>query len=486
MATINYGFTFTPVGTANEEVTAVASVTLPSPTGNFTIENDTDGGAFFYPKAQSVTIIAEDLYSPSLIFTDGVYHFYGTYPNGGDSYVGDGYFLKTVTIDEEIADYPSATLMDENMGLWLGGKRTIINTAWAIPNYSAVSSLIIQIQKALAATEDDTQLVNTSVLTTSSNIRITISPTSGFATTFAVWANLLTNTLDGETKDFSSTNQYVVSGSNTLINVTSSGMYTSRFADGVYKTELGVLDQGSPDYTIFLSESYALVTTELDLGIALYQAQHDPANTAQAAILVQLLALQTSVDTEFAAEDFTATNQAIEDIFDLLGTGLIWSNVGAVLTDKSNMTVTFTSLPSGTYSEGQGTVTNTMTLEEYGYTGFPANSSDLTDILNSVTLGAGDDYPDGVYQIAGSFLVDGVLFTYEVYVLVITDIKCGLDKIVAKASTCKFSASLQLKIQSEKVMIENCFQRGDYVTANTNIRIATQMLNQSGCGCGCS
>lgn len=484
MAIINYGFTFVPVGTANEEVTATADIVLPSPSGNYFVDNDTEGSSTAYPKAQSFTIIAFDIYNPITTFKNGVYHVSGSHVVGPDTYDGDGYFLNIVDLEADIAAYPTATLMDQNMIVWFNSVLLAIDNAWLLPNYATVSANIINGQNGLTATPNSILLISSSALTSPTNIEVTVDPTNGFGVQFFVWANLLTNTLDGETKDFSAAFEYPVSASPEVSNVTSSGMYASRFADGVYKTELSVLDL-SPGGTIYSSESYVLVTTESDLGIALYQANYDPTNATQVANLAQLLVLQALVLSEYAANDYAGANQALEDIFAILDDGIIWTDFSAALTDESNITLTFGTLPSGTYSNGSGTLTNTMTLEEYGYTGFPANSADLTEILNSVTLDAGDDYPDGVYQIAGSFTVDGVLFTYSAYVLVITDIYCGYDKIVAKASTCKFSASLQMKIQAEINMIINCFQRGDYVTANNHIRIATQMLGQSGCSCGC-
>lgn len=496
MAVINYTMQVLPVGTDNEDVELSAvspSTTLPPTigapiTGTNLLTSDT---GIYYLNASTEILDAFTINDPVVTWSDAVYKL------DIDSYIADNsdsitftdvYFLKTVTLDAGIASFPSVLRLDINIKAALVSGRTGIQTNFNTAVYADANDGISLNNGIISATRDTTSLTCSISLISATTIRLTVNDTT-FANNFSVLGSTLTNLLDGTVVNISSTVFVAGSAVDQNFNLLSTGTYPARWADGVYEVSIGALDQISENTSGDIYEgvpAYALVTTELDLGIALYQAQHDSTNAAQAAILVQLLALQTSVDTEFAAEDYDATNQAIEDIFDLLGTGLIWSNVGAVLTDKSNMTVTFTSLPSGTYSDGQGTVTNTMTLEEYGYTGFPANSSDLTDILNSVTLGAGDDYPDGVYQIAGSFLVDGVLFTYEVYVLVITDIYCGYDKIVAKASTCKFSASLQLKIQSEINMIENCFQRGDYVTANTHIRIATQMLSQSGCGCGCS
>lgn len=485
MAIINYSFVFTPVGTANEEVDVEADIVLPAPTGIYTVDNDTEGSTGVFEKAQSWTIDAFTIYNPGTTFLNGVYHVSGSYVSGHDTYDGDGYFLNIVDLEAGIAAYPTTTLMDQNMIVWFNAVVVDINNAWLLPNYTTVSAKIIQGENGLTASTNSVLLISSLSLTSTTNIEVTIDPTNGFGVQFYVWANLLTNTLDGETKDFSAAFEYPVSASSEVTNVTSSGMYPSRFADGVYLAEFSTLDL-SPGGTIYSSEAYALVTTESDLGIALYGTYHDTSNATQVANYAQLLVLQALVLSEYAANDYAGANQALTDIFAILDDGIIWTDFEAGLTDKSNITALFTSLPAGTYSDGEGTVTNTMTSEEYGYTGYPVNNVDFTEILNSVTLGAGDDYPDGVYQIAGSFMVDGVLFTYSAYVLVITDIYCGYDKIVAKASTCKFSASLQMKIQSEINMIENCFQRGDYVTANTHIRIATQLLSQSGCGCGCS
>jgi hypothetical protein len=105
--------------------------------------------------------------------------------------------------------------------------------------------------------------------------------------------------------------------------------------------------------------------------------------------------------------------------------------------------------------------------------------------LNSETLEAGDEYADGVYQAAVQFNTDGVVFNSIVYGFVLTNIYCGFDKIVAKATTCKYSESLQMKVSVSIKQIINSFERGDYVTANKLIQDTTQMLNSTGCGCGC-
>lgn len=496
MAVINYTMQVLPVGTDNEDVELSAvspSTTLP-PTigapiaGTNVLTSDT---GLYYLNASTEILDAFTINDPVTTWSDAVYkleiHPYVA-DNLDDITFTDVYFLKTVTLDAGIAAFPIVLRLDINIKAALVSGRTGIQTNFDTAVYADANDGISLNNGIILATRDTTSLTCSIALISPTTIELTVDDTT-FANNFSVLGSTLTNLLDGTVVNISSTAAFVAgSAIDQDFNLLSTGTYTARWADGVYEVSIGALDQISESTSGDIYEgvlAYALVTTELDLGIALYQAEHDSTNAAQVAILAQLLVLQTLVDTEFAAQDYAAANQAIEDIFALLGTGIIWTDFGASLTDESNITLTFGTLPSGTYSNGSGTLTNTMTLEEYGYTGFPANSADLTEILNSVTLDAGDDYPDGVYQIAGSFTVDGVLFTYSAYVLVITDIYCGYDKIVAKASTCKFSASLQMKIQAEINMIINCFQRGDYVTANNHIRIATQMLGQSGCSCGC-
>jgi hypothetical protein len=485
MATINYGFTFTPVGTANEVVTAVPDITLPSPTGNYTVENDTEGSAATFSKSMSVSIIALTIYNPINTFKNGVYHVFGSHVSGPDTYDGDGYFVVIVDLENDIAAYPTTTLMDQNMHAYFDLILLDIANALLLPNYGTVSAAIIDGQNALTATTNTSLLLNASALTSATNIRVTVSPTSAFGTAFIVWANLLTNTLDGETKDFSA-QTYAVSASNTIINVTNSGMYPTRFADGVYLTELDVLDF-SPGGTIFSSESRCLVTTETDLGIALYQANYDPTNATQVANLATLLSLQALVLSEYAANDYAGANQAIEDIYAILEQGINWPGLAIELTDKSNFTLEFASLPSGLYTDQTGVLTNTLNGEEYSFTSeeFPEDDTDTVLVLNSETLEAGDEYADGVYQAAVQFNTDGVVFNSIVYGFVLTNIYCGFDKIVAKATTCKYSESLQMKVSVSIKQIINSFERGDYVTANKLIQDTTQMLNSTGCGCGC-
>jgi len=492
MATINYGFTFTPVGTANEEVTATAAITLPSPTGNYTIENDTDGGAHFYAKSQTITIIAVDFYSPDETFTDGVYHLFGTHISGGDSYVGDGYFLKTLALDAAIAAYPQTTPLEVNLKTYLQTERDLVYTNFAGGFYTAASNRILLIQGLLASTTNSTDLTGSMTLTTSSNIQVTVDPTNAYSTDFfCAYGNVLTNTLDGETKDFSS---FAYTANNSLAqngNVTSATMYPSRFADGVYSIGLAAAERFGnpfpPGVLYYGPAEYLLVTTETDLGIDLYQEHYDPTNPTQVANLATLLSLQALVLSEYAANDYAGANQALEDIYAILEQGINWPGLAIELTDKSNFTLEFASLPSGLYTNQTGVLTNTLNGEEYSFTSeeFPEDDTDTVLVLNSETLEAGDEYADGVYQAAVQFNTDGVVFNSIVYGLVLTNIYCGFDKIVAKATTCKYSESLQMKVSVSIKQIINSFERGDYVTANKLIQDTTQMLNSTGCGCGC-
>jgi hypothetical protein len=148
------------------------------------------------------------------------------------------------------------------------------------------------------------------------------------------------------------------------------------------------------------------------------------------------------------------------------------------------MSVFFTvppAMPVGTYTEGTITITNTLTGVAFTFDGFPLDSTDLTQSLNSEDLGFGVDFPDGVYQIVVTWLVDGLLFTAECYLVVTTDWQCCIDKAVGKKCGKLNTALMQANLTNAVRMVA---LYSDVNTANALISEGNREC--SDCGCGCS
>ena len=105
----------------------------------------------------------------------------------------------------------------------------------------------------------------------------------------------------------------------------------------------------------------------------------------------------------------------------------------------------------------------------------------LNNRLNSEELGFGVDFPDGVYQIVVTWLVDGLLFTAECYLVVTTDWQCCIDKAAGKKCGKLNTALMQANLTNAVRMVA---LYSDVNTANALISEGNREC--STCGCGCS
>ncbi len=236
-------------------------------------------------------------------------------------------------------------------------------------------------------------------------------------------------------------------------------------------------------YLQALINIHHLQTTTIDNQIQLFEDNYDPDNTAEAIALADLQSLQTQIAAAYAAEDYDLTNELIAQAQAILANGLS-REISAALTSDADMNVFFTvppAMPVGTYTSSTSTITNTLTGVAFTFDGFPLSASDLTQLLNSETLGFGADFPDGTYQIVVPFYVDGLLFTAECYLVVTTDWQCCIDKAAGKKCGKLNTALMQANL-TNAVRIVALYS--DVNTANALISEGNREC--SSCGCGCS
>jgi hypothetical protein len=239
-------------------------------------------------------------------------------------------------------------------------------------------------------------------------------------------------------------------------------------------------DSGNYPALINFNTSYLLVTTTIDNQIQLFEDNYDPNNTAEAIALAALQSLQTQIAAAFVAQNYTLVNSLIEQAQAILENGLS-IELFAALTSDNLMNVYFDALPSGTYTNPTGVITNTLTGVSFTFDGFPSSNLDLATVLNSETLGFGADFPDGVYQVQVQFFVDGLLFTCLCYLVVTTDWQCCIDKAVGKKCGKLNTALMQANLTNAVRIV------AVYSDVNTaNALISEGYRECSGCGCGCS
>jgi hypothetical protein len=396
----------------------------------------------------------------------------------------DRYFLVTTAIDAGIAALPITTGAEIARKAYLVNRRQAMQVTFNAGNYILTNSLIDYIEAALivlnSGVEDNPP--STIVLTTPSSITANIPIYTSLAPTYITqggWYNVLTNTL--------TTVEYPYTW-NFLLPVNSTNIITNPtvYPDGVYQNYSSQILIGTfPPIVAFVVApvSYLLVTTTIDTQIQLFEDNYDPNNTAEAITFAELQSIQAQIAAAYAANDYILTNSLIEQVPALLENGLSRS-ISAGLTSDADMSVFFTvppAMPVGTYTEGAGTITNTLTGVAFTFDGFPLDSTDLTQSLNSEDLGFGVDFPDGVYQIVVTWLVDGLLFTAECYLVVTTDWQCCIDKAVGKKCGKLNTALMQANL-TNAVRIVALYS--DVNTANALISEGNREC--SSCGCGCS
>jgi hypothetical protein len=411
------------------------------------------------------------------VFGDSVYRYESNFDSGSDDYESDQYFLVTTAIDAAILVLPITTDAEIARKNYIVALRAEVSVNFASAAYSTANAKIEALTELLF---NLTTASLTFVATLPSADQITLTGSNSFLSVYrGGWYNVLTNTL--------TTVEYPYTWNFTSPSQSKNVIQLFDYPDGVYQNYSSVLASyvgiGPNTGTLYEGTSYLLVTTTIDNQISLLQANYDPNNTAEAIALAELLQLQTDIATAYAANDYTETNALIAQAQAILENGLSRS-ISAALTSDADMSVFFTvppAMPVGTYTEGAGTITNTLTGVAFTFDGFPLDSTDLTQSLNSEELGFGVDFPDGVYQIVVTWLVDGLLFTAECYLVVTTDWQCCIDKAAGKKCGKLNTALMQANLTNAVRMVA---LYSDVNTANALISEGNREC--STCGCGCS
>jgi hypothetical protein len=413
-------------------------------------------------------------------YPDSVYSYTGAIALS-DDYTTSAYLLVTTSIDAGIAALPITTGMQQARKAYVQSLRAQIDTFFNAANYTSANAYIQYVEIALTnlALSDYPFTSNTFTLSAADDFTITIgayTPLGGSVVSQGGWYNVITNTLTQIEYPYTWNFNYTIGGSNVVSN-------TGNYPDGVYTnlssqmwvgTIFGIKDVRNSSQT-----KYALVTTTVDAQVTLFGDTYDTNNTAEALAYAEMQSLQTQIAAAWADEDYTLTNTLITQLQALLANGLS-REVFAKLNDESNMLVYFETLPTGTYTDATGTITNTLTGVSFTFDGFPADNTDLTTILNSETLGFGSKFTDGVYQVTVQFYIDGLLYNCMCYLPVTSAWQCCIDKAIGKACG-KLDTALQQSNLTNAVRIVALYS--DVNTANALISEGNRVC--SGCGCGC-
>lgn len=489
MATIIYTTTITQVNESTINL-AIANLTASPITPILSIftnllTGDTHNmlGSFMTSPLPNSYNLTSTVAGMGAVFGDAVYYHDASFTGGGDGYFCEEYYLKVTAIDAGIPLMPQTTGREIATYNTAVSIRQDIQTFFDDGFYGDANTWIIYLTNLLAGLSGGgtfTSVVDT--LPSPNTINVEIADTLNcFPDSFGYY-NVITNTLtDVEyTYTWAFTPDLATAQDHDVVNPV-------LYPDGVYTNYISVLttfdDGGNYPALINFNTSYLLVTTTIDNQIQLLEDNYDPNNTAEAIALAELQSLQTQIAAAYADEDYILTNALIEQAQTILNNGVSRS-ISAALTSDADMSVFFTvppAMPVGTYTEGAGVITNTLTGVSFTFDGFPLDSTDLTQSLNSEELGFGVDFPDGVYQIVVTWLVDGLLFTAECYLVVTTDWQCCIDKAAGKKCGKLNTALMQANLTNAVRMVA---LYSDVNTANALISEGNREC--STCGCGCS
>ena len=227
-----------------------------------------------------------------------------------------------------------------------------------------------------------------------------------------------------------------------------------------------------------------LVTTFIAEQIAIFEENYNPNDPNQVSLLEALQENFALIQTYFDDEDYEGANDQIVIVENLLENVNVCAGLSMVLASgtTNQMVLTYPSLPSGTYSGQTGTLINSITGEEYTFTGFPANSSNTQLILNSNDIGAGSSFADGVWQVSNTF-VNVATYQCTAYALVVTNARCCVRKAQAKSATCKNLTGRAEELNSWLETAIDEFNYSAYSVSNGFIKKINAVCSSCGCGC---
>lgn len=414
-------------------------------------------------------------------YQDSVYKIDSEFndPIGGNYYTSlSSYVLVTTAIDAGIAALPTATPADVARKNYIVSLRAQVDTFFNAANYTSTIDYIVALETILFSITNNT--INfTATLPLPTRVNITganIMPT----TLTGGWYNNLKNTLTNV--DYSYTWNFTTPSQNKDVD------QVANYPDGVYENYSSVIvyyDAGLAK-TARLNEAtdYVLVTTFIAEQIAIFEENYNPNDPNQVSLLEALQENFALIQTYFDDENYEGANDQIVIVENLLENVNVCAGLSMVLASgtTNQMVLTYPSLPSGTYSEQTGTLINSITGEEYTFTGFPANSSNTQLILNSNDIGAGSSFADGVWQVSNTF-VNVATYQCTAYALVVTNARCCVRKAQAKSATCKNLTGRAEELNSWLETAIDEFNYSAYSVSNGFIKKINAVCSSCGCGC---
>ena len=441
---------------------------------------------------------------PSTSFNDAIYNCYLYFKDGTERIANIWEstatpILDTTWLTEYIPLMPTTTPQESCAKTYAQYLLDLINVLWSDDpsgNQSDINYTITLAHNVVVDLNPTSDITLTAVFSSNNTIDLTIPSTSAILNTYSLggWCNYVEYTVDNTINEYT-WNWAKATATPQTHTYTNAG----NFADGVYKcytSGIYGIQGGSPsDYPAYLPNytTYLLRTTNADNAIAGLANCVNPNDPAQVAAYNAILAQQTAVQTawtEFLASenpDPAPVNAAIAELNTLIENSNIVCCSGLTMAlaagTTNQMVLSYPSLPTGTYSNQTGTLTNSLTGEEYTFTGFPANQEDTQLVLNSNTIGAGSSFPDGVWQATVSFLSDNSPYSCTAYALVVTNARCCVRKSQAKSATCKNLTSKAEELNSWLETAIDEFNYAAYSVSNGFIKKINAVCSSCGCGC---
>jgi len=452
------------------------------------------GGAFMTSPLPNSYNLTSTVAGMGSVFGDSVYRCQGSFEAGLDTYSCDDYFLVTTAIDAAILALPYTTGVQIAQKDYMISLRAQVDTFFNAANYSDANTYIEYIEVLLVVIPTGADPIDSSVsLTTASTATAIIDPYIPGPTgeIEGAWYNTLTNTLTGTVLPYTWNWDIEAGGSNVINNITI-------FSDGVYLNFVSNLWAGTfPPKTGFEFEgiSYMLVTTTITAGITSWQVAYDQlVNPTQTQIddNTFLDGALAAIQAAFDAELYTQANALITQVQAILSGGigiamyLNLATTGTKAYKEQNMLNYFLSgsLPSGTYSNQDSTLTNTITNEAWSFPStYPANSTDYTEILNSNDLATVSKWTDAVYRSNVEFNIGSTFYQCLGYCLVLTSMNCVITKITQSADSCKSLQKQLGKLVSLRQMAIDSFNAGNFTGANSAINKFNNVTSTCNCGC---
>jgi hypothetical protein len=405
-------------------------------------------------------------------YQDSVYKIDSEFDGGSQYYTSlSSYVLATTAIDAGIAALPTATPADVARKNYIVSLRAQVDTFFNAANYTSTIDYIVALETILFSITNNTiNFTATLPLPT----RVNLTGTNIMLTTLTGgWYNNLKNTLTNV--DYSYTwNKNIDQVAN--------------YPDGVYENYSSVIVYHDAGFTktARLNEAtdYVLVTTFISEQISIFEENYNPNDPNQVSLLEALQENFALIQTYFDDEDYEGANDQIVIVETLLENVNVCAGLSMVLASgtTNQMVLTYPSLPSGTYSEQTGTLINSITGDEYTFTGFPANSSNTQLILNSNDIGAGSSFADGVWQVSNTF-VNVATYQCTAYALVVTNARCCVRKAQAKSATCRNLTGRAEELSSWLETAIDEFNYSAYSVSNGFIKKINAVCSSCGCGC---